>query len=58
MTFPGADITDYFNYGFTEETWKAYCEKQKLLRTETTGGIAVLSHSVSRHVGTFFVFLC
>uniref|UniRef100_A0A2C9LDK7 Pre-mRNA polyadenylation factor Fip1 domain-containing protein n=1 Tax=Biomphalaria glabrata TaxID=6526 RepID=A0A2C9LDK7_BIOGL len=46
---PGADITDYFNYGFTEETWKAYCEKQKLLRTETTGGIAVLSHSVSRH---------
>lgn len=31
---PGADITDYFNYGFTEETWKLYCEKQKRLRSE------------------------
>eukprot|EP00127_Corallochytrium_limacisporum_P007294 Clim_evm35s246 gene=Clim_evmTU35s246 len=29
---PGADISDYFNYGFTEETWRAYCEKQYLLR--------------------------
>ena len=24
---PGADITDYFNYGFTEETWAAYCNR-------------------------------
>ncbi|XP_065320477.1 pre-mRNA 3'-end-processing factor FIP1-like isoform X2 [Gordionus sp. m RMFG-2023] len=31
---PGADITDYFNYGFTEETWKLYSEKQKNMRTE------------------------
>ncbi|KAG2175474.1 hypothetical protein INT43_001121 [Umbelopsis isabellina] len=29
---PGADITDYFNYGFNETTWRAYCNKQKLLR--------------------------
>jgi pre-mRNA 3'-end-processing factor FIP1 len=29
---PGADITDYFNYGFNEETWRAYCERQKRLR--------------------------
>ena len=29
---PGADITDYFNYGFNEETWIAYCMKQKRLR--------------------------
>lgn len=28
---PGADITDYFNYGFNEDTWKAYCERQKRL---------------------------
>ncbi|CAI2354564.1 unnamed protein product [Caenorhabditis sp. 36 PRJEB53466] len=31
---PGADITDYFNYGFTEETWNLYCERQKKLRAE------------------------
>ena len=24
---PGADITDYFNYGFTEDTWAAYCNR-------------------------------
>ena len=24
---PGADITDYFNYGFTEETWAAYSNR-------------------------------
>lgn len=31
---PGADITDYFNYGFDEMTWRAYAEKQKMLRDE------------------------
>lgn len=31
---PGADITDYFNYGFTEDTWMQYCEKQKMIRQE------------------------
>lgn len=25
---PGADPTDWFNYGFEEETWKLYCQKQ------------------------------
>lgn len=29
---PGADITDYFNYGFDEFTWMAYCEKQNRVR--------------------------
>ncbi|KAK6324425.1 hypothetical protein J4Q44_G00037670 [Coregonus suidteri] len=29
---PGADLSDYFNYGFNEDTWKAYCDKQKRLR--------------------------
>ncbi|CAM6031341.1 unnamed protein product, partial [Sphagnum compactum] len=29
---PGADITDYFNYGFNEDTWRAYCERQKHYR--------------------------
>ena len=30
----GADISDYFNYGFSEETWKLYCEKQRKMRGE------------------------
>lgn len=34
---PGADITDYFNYGFNEDTWKAYCERQKRLRVHESG---------------------
>jgi hypothetical protein len=34
---PGADITDFFNYGFTEATWRAYCIKQKELRGEFGG---------------------
>lgn len=29
---PGADITDYFNYGFNEVSWRSYCAKQKMLR--------------------------
>ncbi|KAL7749910.1 cleavage polyadenylation factor subunit fip1 [Sorochytrium milnesiophthora] len=31
---PGADITDYFNYGFNEDTWAMYCERQRQLREE------------------------
>ncbi|KAJ3024908.1 UNVERIFIED_CONTAM: cleavage polyadenylation factor subunit fip1 [Siphonaria sp. JEL0065] len=31
---PGADITDYFNFGFNEASWRAYCTKQKSLREE------------------------
>lgn len=27
-TLPGADQSDWFNYGFDEETWKLYCTKQ------------------------------
>ncbi|XP_066137899.1 pre-mRNA 3'-end-processing factor FIP1 [Euwallacea fornicatus] len=34
---PGADITDYFNYGFNEDTWKAYCERQKRIRINESG---------------------
>lgn len=34
---PGADITDYFNYGFTEETWQAYCNRQRKLRLSESG---------------------
>lgn len=31
-----ADMSDYFNYGFTEETWKLYCERQKQMRLEVS----------------------
>ncbi|KAB8342935.1 hypothetical protein FH972_022532 [Carpinus fangiana] len=30
---PGADQTDYFNYGFDEFTWATYCMKQKNMRS-------------------------
>ena len=32
---PGADLTDYFNYGFDETIWKRYCAKQVQLREGT-----------------------
>ncbi|KAM0685813.1 cleavage polyadenylation factor subunit fip1, partial [Conglomerata obtusa] len=35
-TKPGADITDFYNYGFDENMWKSYCAKQKEIR-EITG---------------------
>ncbi|XP_018525716.1 pre-mRNA 3'-end-processing factor FIP1 isoform X1 [Lates calcarifer] len=28
----GTDISDYFNYGFNEGSWNAYCKKQSKLR--------------------------
>lgn len=39
---PGADISDYFNYGFTEETWMLYCDRQRKLRSEAAArGVTV-----------------
>lgn len=35
---PGADITDYFNYGFNETTWKEYCNMQKRKNEFASGG--------------------
>ena len=34
FSIEGADIADYFNYGFTEDTWKLYCEKQRKMKGE------------------------
>lgn len=31
---PGTDPTDFFNYGFDEQTWVAYCLRQKSMREE------------------------
>lgn len=33
---PGVDISDYFNYGFDEFTWMAYCSRQDKLRVHFT----------------------
>jgi hypothetical protein len=45
---PGADITDYFNFGFNEQSWKAYCNKQKSLREEFTMDARYKSYDDSR----------
>ncbi|XP_044273773.1 pre-mRNA 3'-end-processing factor FIP1 isoform X3 [Varanus komodoensis] len=57
---PGADLSDYFNYGFNEDTWKAYCEKQKRIRmgleilpvTSTTNKIMAEDFSMEVTPGT------
>lgn len=30
-------LVDYFNYGFNEDTWRGYCERQKRLRVHESG---------------------
>ena len=49
---PGADITDYFNYGFTEDTWKIYSERQKALRQGIGVGDSLSSSSVVKSLST------
>lgn len=46
---PGADITDYFNYGFSEETWRAYCDRQKRMRHESGVGLSGLGPNPSQN---------
>eukprot|EP00808_Paulinella_micropora_P001049 g33919.t1 len=48
------DITDYFNYGFTEETWRAYCKRQIELRLQKNleGSIPVLAANNQRSRGS------
>lgn len=36
-------LPDYFNYGFNEVTWSAYCERQRRMRVNEAG--------VGLHVG-------
>jgi hypothetical protein len=33
----GADITDFFNFGFQESSWKEYADKQNLIRSGQQG---------------------
>ncbi|KAI4899674.1 hypothetical protein NFI96_025526 [Prochilodus magdalenae] len=48
---PGADLSDYFNYGFNEDTWKAYCEKQKRLRMGIDTSIGSTTSKISVQQG-------
>ncbi|KAL9442630.1 hypothetical protein AB3S75_021032 [Citrus x aurantiifolia] len=34
--YPGVDITDFFNFGLNEESWKDYCKQLEQHRLETT----------------------
>ncbi|XP_073157875.1 FIP1[V]-like protein [Henckelia pumila] len=34
--FPGIDVSDFFNFGLNEESWKDYCKQLEQLRLETT----------------------
>ncbi|XP_020202211.1 FIP1[III]-like protein isoform X2 [Cajanus cajan] len=39
---PGVDMTDYFNFGFNESTWKLYCASlEQLWKTSLQTGISV-----------------
>ncbi|XP_059637784.1 FIP1[V]-like protein [Cornus florida] len=33
---PGIDISDFFNFGLNEESWKSYCKQLEQLRLEST----------------------
>lgn len=55
----GADLSDYFNYGFNEDTWKAYCEKQKRLRMglEVSAVSSVTSKITVRNLKLLFLWV-
>ena len=54
----GADITDYFNYGFNEDTWTKYCEKQRRLRMDNnankSGGNMIFVSFFSYFISNYY----
>ncbi|XP_059646454.1 FIP1[III]-like protein [Cornus florida] len=44
---PGTDITDYFNFGFDEESWKSYCNCLEQFRQQTSIQTRNLFHEPS-----------
>ncbi|KAF2357808.1 Pre-mRNA polyadenylation factor Fip1 [Trinorchestia longiramus] len=49
---PGADLSDYFNYGFNEQTWFKYCDRQKRMRMNESGsGLNSLGINVGKPFG-------
>nr|XP_015827173.2 pre-mRNA 3'-end-processing factor FIP1 isoform X3 [Nothobranchius furzeri] len=53
----GADPSDYFNYGFDEQSWRQYCEKQFRLkaykRRNDTKNRARAAHTSHSHVSSY-----
>ena len=53
---PGADLSDYFNYGFNEETWFKYCDRQKAMRMNESGA-GLGSLGINPKVFNLFVYI-
>lgn len=52
----GADISDYFNYGFTEETWAQYCDRQRRIRADNNLARLNAAHvNSSRLLSSFLI---
>ncbi|CAM9326449.1 unnamed protein product [Sphacelaria rigidula] len=47
---PGVDVADFFNYGFTEESWRVYCEKQLRNRYDKFNRTTAKSTKNSNHM--------
>lgn len=48
----GADLTDYFNYGFEERSWMLYCQRQQQLRDNGPlgpGGASSRNYGANHH---------
>ncbi|KAL7396541.1 hypothetical protein ABVT39_007505 [Epinephelus coioides] len=43
---PGADITDYFNYGFDEKSWNTYCKKHAKARAARKKMYTKIKHCI------------
>ncbi|KAL6534849.1 hypothetical protein OROGR_013524 [Orobanche gracilis] len=45
---PGIDISDFFNFGLNEESWKDYCKQLEQLRLETSMQSKIRVHESGR----------
>ncbi|KAK6930280.1 Pre-mRNA polyadenylation factor Fip1 domain [Dillenia turbinata] len=46
---PGVDITDFFNYGFNEESWKQYCTSLDQIQRQASMRTRIPVYETSRH---------
>lgn len=54
---PGVDITQYFNYGFNEDTWRAYCGRQHQMKMESQNLGKISVYESNRENEVFFLLL-